>query len=268
MRWVLGLLGALAWGTAVARAEGPCEPCNLPNGSYHAVAPSGWNGRDPLRLLLFLHGYRGSGSETIADPRITGPAGRLGFLVVGPDGREGSWGHVGSPHRVRDDVAFLRAVVADVERRWPIDRRAVIAAGFSQGGSMVWDLACYAAPDFTAFLPFSGGFWQPLPDACPSGPVTLRHTHGMADPVVPMHGRPILGKFRQGDILTGFARWREADRCPALPDTTAREGELICSSWTRCASGHPLQLCMQPQDHRFFAPWIEAALRWALAVNR
>lgn len=271
MRLACLLLAALALAPTVAptvaRAEGPCEPCALPGGTYHAIAPPGWNGTDRLRLLLFLHGFRGTGTETIRDARITGPAGRLGFLVIGPDGLEGSWGHVGSAHRVRDDVAFLRAVVADAERRWPIDRGAVIAAGFSQGGSMVWDLACYAAPDFTAFLPFSGGFWMPMPDRCASGPVFLRHTHGTEDRVVPMQGRSFLGgKYRQGDIIAGFVRWRDADGCNLRPDMTADEGDLSCESWTRCASGRRLQLCVDPQDHRFFGSWIEASLRWALAA--
>jgi len=262
------LLALLRPAPAAAQPSGPCEPCALPDGTYHAVAPPGWNGRDKLRLLLFLHGWSSKGLDITGDPNIAGVANRLGFLLVAPDGEEHSWGHVGSPHRRRDDVAFLRAVVADAEARWPIDRRSVVAGGFSQGGSMVWDLACYAAPDFTAFIPFAGGFWQPLPDACPSGPVALRHTHGTHDTMVPMQGRAILGgAFRQGDILQGFARWRAADGCPAIPDEITREGDLTCNAWNSCSSGRHLEMCLHDGNHSMIAPWLEASLRWAIAQS-
>ena len=265
MRWLLAL--CLLMSAAAARAAGPCEPCQIPAGTYHAAAPPDWNGKDKLRLLIFLHGYRGKGLDITGDPNIAGVANRLGFLLIAPDGEAGSWGHVGSPHRVRDDVAFVTAVLDDVQARWPIDSSAVVAGGFSQGASMVWDLACYAAPRFTAFIPFAGGFWEPLPDACVSGPVTLRHTHGTHDSMVPMQGRAILhGAFRQGDILQGFARWRAEDACRAMPDRTVREGDLICSEWTACGSGHRLAMCLHSGDHAMIAPWLDASLRWAIAA--
>jgi polyhydroxybutyrate depolymerase len=248
-------------------AADPCDPCQMPGGSYRSVTPPGWNGHDPLRLLLFLHGWQGTGSDIASDPNIAGVANRRGFLLIAPDGEGRSWGHVGSPHQGRDDVAFLLSVLDDAERRWPIDRRAVVAGGFSQGGSMVWDLACYAAPRFTAFIPFSGGFWEPLPKACAAGAVNLRHTHGMHDTVVPLHGRPLFGPYRQGDIMQGFAVWKAEDRCRALPDRTAREGDLTCSFWTSCGSGHELTMCMQGGNHSMIAPWLDASLAWAVSVS-
>jgi polyhydroxybutyrate depolymerase len=267
----LALAVLLAFGLTVAvaaQAAGPCEPCAVAGGTYHIVAPPGWNGTTPLRLLLFLHGWRGKGTDITGDPHIAGVASALGFLLVAPDGAGGSWGHVGSPHRERDDVAFLLAVVADAERRWPIDMHAVVAGGFSQGGSMVWDLACYAAPHFTAFVPFSGGFWEPLPDACHSGPVNLRHTHGTHDSVVPMTGRPLMGGlYHQGDIRAGFSRWVVEDRCYVEPDHLPTQGDLTCSAWSDCASGHRLELCTQPGDHSMIQPWLEASLRWAIGGN-
>lgn len=264
----VALLAICALASALARparAAEPCEPCSVPNGTYHVSAPADWDGTTPLRLLLFLHGWRGKGTDITGDPHIAGVANALGFLLVAPDGAGQSWGHVGSPHRVRDDVAFLLSVVADAERRWPIDRHAVVAGGFSQGGSMVWDLACYAAPDFTAFIPFSGGFWEPLPDTCRSGPVNLRHTHGTHDSVVPMQGRPLMGGvYRQGDIRAGFSRWIAADKCSAEPDRIGTTGDLTCSAWSSCAGSHRLEMCLHDGDHSMIQPWLEASLRWAI----
>lgn len=255
---LLGLLLSLP-----ALAADPCDPCQVPHGRYRAVAPPGWNGRDRLGLLLFIHGYRQTGSLMADDPNIAGVANRRGFLLVAPDGQDGTWAHGGSPFQGRDDVAFLLSVVDDAERRWPIDLRHVVAGGFSQGGSMVWDLACYAAPRFTAFVPFAGGFWEPMPKACASGPINMRHTHGMRDTMVPMHGRHLFGPYAQADIMQGFAVWKAEDRCAALPDRTAREGDLTCSHWTSCATGHALSMCLQGGDHSMIAPWLDASLAWA-----
>lgn len=263
---------ALLMAPLTALAAEPCEPCTLPGGVYHAAAPPDWDGLSPLRLLLFLHGWRNQGSEMIGDPHIADTAHRLGFLLVAPDGQDDpggrSWGHVGSPHQGRDDLAFLLAVVADAERRWPIDRRTVIAAGFSIGASMTWDLACYAAPHFTAFLPMSGGFWDPLPAACKSGPVVLRQTHGLHDSMFPINGRPILnGRFRQGDVLRGMERWRAEDQCAPQADAADIEGALTCTRWSTCAAGGEVELCLHDGDHVMSAEMLDAGLRWALAAH-
>jgi len=249
-----------------AHALSPCDPCTIDGGGYRAVAPPVWNGTDRLPVLMFLHGWRANGSDMVTDPAIAGPAAGLHFLLIAPDGAGGSWSFAGAPSRGRDDVAFLHAVLADVRARWPIDERTVVAGGFSIGGSMVWDLACYAADAFTAFLPFSGGFWEPMPEACSSGPVNLRHVHGRADTTVPLAGRSIGGHWRQGDILKGFATWRAEDRCPEAADRHTHDGKLDCDIWSACASGRTLQLCLHPGDHEIDAAWVEGGLRWALAL--
>jgi poly(3-hydroxybutyrate) depolymerase len=95
--------------------------------------------------------------------------------------------------------------------------------------------------------------------------VALRHTHGLHDHVVPMAGRSILGgRFRQGDILLGMARWRAEDACKAEPDSAAPDSGLTCTRWTSCTAGGELALCLHDGDHILSAPMLEASLRWAI----
>ncbi len=244
-----------------------CDPCSIADGTYRAVTPPRWNGTDRLPVLVFLHGWRATGDDMVSDPAISGPAAALNFLLISPDPAGGGWSFTGSPSRGRDDVAFIRAVLADVRARWPVDERTVVAGGFSIGGSMVWDLACHAADAFTAFLPFSGGFWEPMPEACSGGPVNLRHVHGRADTTVPLGGRAIGGHWRQADIVGGFAVWRAEDRCSVAPDRQTHVGKLDCDVWSGCGSGRSLQLCLHPGDHTIEADWLEGGLRWALALS-
>ena len=246
-----------------ARAAAPCSTCGAAGGTYQTVTPPGWNGRTRLRLLVFLHGWMMEGADISEDADIRAAAARMGFLLVAPDGLLRSWSHAGSPTQARDDVAFLRAVVADVKSRWPIDSRVVVAGGFSQGASMVWELACRASADFTAFLPFSGAFWEPLPATCPGRGVDLRHVHGLDDPVVPMAGRPLFGPYRQGDVRTGFALWVAQDGCRLPPVKLKDWAGLVCETWTGCTNARRLQLCLRPGGHMMQPGDLLAGLRWA-----
>jgi polyhydroxybutyrate depolymerase len=237
----------------------------LPDGTYRAVTPPHWNGKRRLPLVLYLHGYREDSATITGDTGLVAAATSLGTLLVVPDGVDKSWSHVGGPSHKRDDIAFLHAVVADAERRWPVDRARVFAAGFSIGGSMVWDLACHGAKGFAAFLPFSGDFWTPYPARCDAGAFDLRHTHALNDHTFPMQGRPLFGgKYQQGDVYKGFAILEATDGCAAEPDRATRDGDLHCETWTRCKSGKQLEMCLHDDDHQIKPSWLHRSIEWAM----
>ena len=260
-----------AFALAAMLAAGPVHAGDeyaVANGTYRAVAPPAWDGKSPVPLLLYLHGYGQSSGEIVGDPDLVGAVTSLGALLVVPDGLNHAWSHVGAPRRERDDLAFLHAVVDDAEKRWPVDRAKVYATGFSIGGSMVWDLACHAAQGFAAFLPVSGAFWLPYPTHCESGPVTLRHVHGLSDTTVPMQGRTILGHFTQGDVRKGWEILRETDRCAVEPDSASKEGYLECETWSSCAAGHELSLCLHSDGHDMAPAYLHGGLAWAMTLKR
>lgn len=265
MRAVFVLLLLLVVAVSAGAAE-PCDPCRLPSGgTYRVHAPAGWDGHARLPVLMFLHGYRGEGADIVASPDVVVPAEKMGFLLVAPDGLNGGWSHQGSPAQsARDDRTFLRSVLGDVRRRWPVNDRMVVLGGFSDGASMVWDMACFAPLSFSAFLPFSGGFWERMPTAC-TAPVNLRHVHGNADTTVPLAGRAIRDRWRQADVFRGFQIWRETDHCTAPPERRARSGGLACEVWS-CRTRRTLELCLHPGGHEMNASWLEGGLRWARSM--
>ncbi len=212
--------------------------------------------------MIFFHGYLGSAARAIENDALRRAVHDAGYMLVAPDGLAGTWAHVGSPSDRRDEPAFMDRVRADLLARWPVDTERLLVAGFSQGGSMVWDLACLRGDAYSAFVAIAGGFWEPLPEACPSGPVRLRHLHGWSDEVVPLEGRPIRQTFRQGDILAGFALWRRHDGCAMPPDDTFARGDLRCRAWTQCRRGGELQLCLHDGGHAFRVEWVAEAIAW------
>ena len=242
------------------------EPCTVDAGAYLASPPPSWDGVRPLPVLLFFHGYGGSARQVLRNSTLLSTVHEAmegaGALLVAPDGLENTWAHVGSPSSARDEIAFVDAVMADVRARWPVDERRLLVSGFSQGGSMVWDVACYRGEAFSAFLPIAGGFWRPHPERC-DAPVNLRHIHGLGDTVVPMAGRPIAQDWLQGDVLEGMTLWRETNDCPTAPDHTRQNGRLTCETWSRCETGRTLEVCLHDGGHDFTAAWIAEGLDWA-----
>ena len=264
LRLSLGLLAAMLVGVTAASARA-CDrdtPCTVGAGSYHVAVPAGWDGRSSLPALIFFHGYGSSGTSVMGNQALVDAMDRMGVLLIAPNGVQRTWAHVGSPSSARDEIAFLDTLLTDIRSRWPVDDDRLWASGFSQGGSMAWDAACYRGSAFAGFAPIAGAFWQPLPEACPDGPVRMRHVHGLTDRVVPMAGRPIADRFRQGDVLDGFAVWRQTNGCAAEPDRVEDIADLRCQAWDDCASGLPLQLCLHEGGHSIRTEWVVDAIGW------
>ena len=241
--------------------------CRVATGDYLVRAPKGWDGQTPLPTLMFFHGYQESAESVMDDQTFRDFADTNNILLVAPHGEGRTWSYPGSPGHYRDEFVFVSAVLDDVTKRYPVDTKLLWASGFSQGGSMVWYLACEMGDRFRAFAPVSGAFWLPQPTSCKKGPVNLRHVHGTSDDTVPMTGRPI-GRYRQGDVLEGFATLRALDACGARTDQITAEDGLRCEAWTGCASGKTLRLCLHPGGHAMEASYLAGSWAWVKSLQQ
>lgn len=163
---------------------------------YHLHVPPGAEGSPGLPLLLVLHGGGGSGEQAQAATGLAERGVRAGFVVAFADGtgplrsRLLTWNSGGIPtyaadHDV-DDVAFLRAVVADVQQRVAIDPRRVYAAGHSNGGMMCHRLAREAADVFAGIAVVAGAMNFTAADA--AAPIAVLLVHGTGDEHVRYEG--------------------------------------------------------------------------------
>lgn len=262
---VLALLTLLP-GTGRADACGSETPCRVENGFYFAAPPPAWNGTAPVGVFVFLHAHRATALEMMQYRELVETVHDLGFLFVAPQGSGESWSHRGVRRNLRDENAFLVAVLDDVERRFPVDRKRVVGSGFSQGASTLWYFACDVPGRFSAFVTLAGSFWLPVPDACSAGPVDLLHVHGTADRVMPLGGRLFRENFGQAPVKDGFDRLLALDRCNAEPDAIEDVGELSCRSWNSCASGSKLRFCTHSGDHHTNPVWLKSNRAWLESV--
>lgn len=245
-----------------AQACGPNDACEVENGFYLVRAPTGWDGKTPLPAVMFFHGYRESADTIMKNADLVARMDRLGALLIAAHGEGQTWSFPGSPARNRNEFDYVQAVLDDVEKRFPIDPKRFIASGFSQGGSMVWYLACTMGSQFAGFAPISGAFWRPQPTRCPSGPVNLRHVHGTNDRTVPMEGRALMGgAYRQGDVREGLKMFLNNNQCRSDP-VAQTSGGLGCEIWRGCGTKAEIDLCLHLGGHDFDPRFVEDAMRW------
>ena len=246
----------------LASACGQDSRCDVEGGYYLAAAPEDWDGTSPLRLVVYFHGWNGSPEGAFRNRGMVRGATSRGALFVAPFAQTGYWRQIGEgrAERGRDEAAYIRAVMEDVHRRWPIDEGQTLASGFSRGASMVWNVACYTGDLFRVYAPIAGGFWRSNPETCPTGPVNLRHIHGLSDGVVAFdeigiyNSMPIPEGF---DILSRVNGTSEESRVVESGDR-----RLTCTRWDKSESGKVLELCLHERGHSIPAEWVGQALDW------
>ena len=254
-----------AAGAAQAGCVDSEETCKTEMGEYHIALP---DGVENPPVLLFLHGAGGNGKGAL---RMQAALDR-GYALIGPNGlkRPNSrfgpgWSfHPDRPQR-RDEIAFVREVIADAAAKHGINPDRVLLGGFSIGGSMVSYMACDAPDLAAAYAPVAGSFWRPHPDmqAC-QGPVKLMHTHGWKDKTVPLEGRPLrsTSAIKQGDVFYGMQIWRETNGCVGMrADTFDTSGDFWIRRWETCDAG-ALEFVMHPGAHGIPRGWSTMALDW------
>jgi polyhydroxybutyrate depolymerase len=216
---------------------------------YLLHVPSTYDGARPAPLVVDFHGI----GETGASHRASSPyPGRLdpeGVLMAFPDGLGGPAGtgwNVG-PCCVSnvDDVAFARALVADVQTIACIDPTRVYAVGVLMGGGMAHHAACRAADVFAAAAPAAFDLLAENVGGCaPSRPITVISFRGTADARVPygggpsslVPGMPITFLGAQGT----FEAWARINGCTGSASPADANG---CSSYPGCQGGAEVVLC-------------------------
>lgn len=206
-------------------------------GWYVRHLPPSYSGTRPMPVVVDLHGYAES-AEIHTRMSGLGPFGdRAGFLTVTPQ--------VDDPVPMWDvsldgkDVAFIGALLDDVERTLCVDRNRIHVAGMSMGAFMTSAVTCRYADRIASVAPVAG--IRDIDGCEPSRPVPVVAFHGTDDGYVAWNGgygakvadlpRPD-GTGRIGDsapsTLPGpkplsipqiTAKWAKRNGCGTTPST-------------------------------------------------
>ena len=238
---------AIADRTPASRsADTPCRPARGDSAIGDALLHVPPRVRAPLPLVVAFHGATGTGEEFAEESGLSRSADRHGFAVLYPTA--GSSRRFWSLNRaaVPDDVARLKALLPEAERRACADPQRLYATGVSNGGGFAARVGCEMATTFAAVAPVAGGYSSL--DPCPSGTRTsVLEIHGSADQVVPYEGR---GADRAGDVRAYVSGWARRDGCDARAAVT-HAGRYV--TWVRhghCDAGYAVEhVRLEGTDH-------------------
>jgi len=217
--------------------------------TYVLHVPTAYDGKKPAPLVLDFHGIGGSGSSELASSPYPARLDPEGVIMAFPDGLKGPAGtgwNVG-PCCVAgvDDVAFARALVAQIEAIACVDLARVYAVGVLTGGGMAHAVACHAADVFAAAAPAAFDLLaENVNDCVPQRPITVISFRGTADSRVPYQGGP--SSLVPGMPITflgaqaTFEAWAKIDGCAGAPSAADANG---CASYAGCQGAVEVTLC-------------------------
>ena len=191
----------------------------------------------PAPVVLVFHGGGGRPDAIAGRTGMSELADQYGFIAVYPaggsrgDGR-GTWniGGASSPSSA-NDVAFVQALLRDLERSTPIDQTRIYATGVSMGGVFAYRLACEMSGTFAAIAPVAATMVEP---SChPRSSVALLHIQAADDDRIPINGG--RGAMTAGNRSwpapqAGVSAWSRLDACSG-PPTSGADG---CTTYGQC----------------------------------
>jgi polyhydroxybutyrate depolymerase len=206
-----------------------------------------------VALVLAFHGRLGTGKGMAHLTGLDTTSDRHGFIVVYPDGVDRSWNDgLSTPAQQAgvDDVAFVQALIAQLQSRYAIDPRRIYATGLSNGAMFTELLGCRLAGTLAAIAPVAGTLPVPVAGGCaPARPLPVLLIHGTSDPYVPYRGGSLVSGV--GSVLSApqtFARWSVLDGCGGPPLTRAlprrvQDGTSVVTTVQRaCPPGSAVEL--------------------------
>ena len=256
---ILAIFSVISLFAAPTLACGPDTDCMVDDRTYRIRMPEGHDGNTKVGAIVYAHGYRGTSEGVMRNASLGDLASELGVALIAAKTLGDDWSIPGVPsdnkNETIDELVYFDRVIEDAATRFPIDRKRLMATGFSAGGMMVWNLICHRSEAFAAFVPIAGTFWAPEPETCTSPPTSVIHIHGDTDPVVPLEGRPIADTA-QGNVFHVLEMYRRYGGY-SVPSGEEVEG-LRCENSAN-ADGHLLNFCLFSGGHSFETRFIRHA---------
>lgn len=216
---------------------------------YVLHVPAAYDGTKPVPLIVDFHGLGGDGPGERNGSPYPAQTDADGVIIAFPSGLPGPNGNAWNVGpcclKNTDDVAFAKALVAEIEKTACIDAKRIYAVGFSMGGGMSHYLACHAADVFAAVAPAAFDLLEENIDDCkPPRPVSVVSFRSTGDGVVPysggysmaVQGMPINFLGAKGT----FEKWAQINECTGAVSAEDANG---CATYAGCPAGIDVTLC-------------------------
>jgi poly(3-hydroxybutyrate) depolymerase len=228
-------------GCGSSNTTSPCSKsgttCSLDVGgtlrTYYVQLPASYSSSKPYPVVFQFHPMGGTAEMAMTMYRLN--SGLPDVIYVSPQGLSASGGSTGWPNTNGQDIAFTKAMLADVQAKYCVDSTRIFSTGFSYGGMMSFTIGCEMSDVFRAIAPMAGA----MMGGCRGGSgraIAMWGAHGLSDTTVSTDS----GRSARDRIL-------QQNHCGT--DTTPTEPSP-CVAYGGCDSGYPVTWCEFEGGHQ------------------
>jgi polyhydroxybutyrate depolymerase len=166
--------------------------------TYYVQLPSNYSSSKQYPLIFQFHPWGGSADQALTMYGLNKSSGIPDAIYVTPQGLQAGSNGAGWANTNGQDIAFTKAMIADVQGKYCVDNARIFSTGFSYGGMMSFAVACEMSNVFRAIAPMSGSLYSDF-NCKGTGPhIAMWGSHGLSDTVVPIEdGRAARDKVLQ-----------------------------------------------------------------------
>lgn len=231
-------------GCQAPASAAPCDtsgsPCTMDvdgtQREFYVVLPDDYDPTRPYPVVFQFHPLGGTAEQGMNMYGV-----RPNFpdaIYVTPQGLISLGNNPGFANENGRDEAMTRAIMADIEAKYCVDRARYFSTGFSYGGSMSYTAACNMSDVFRAVAAMAGA---PISGArceneSPANRVAVWGSHGSMDTALPVEmALPIRDAFVERNGCG-------AETIPVEPSP--------CVEYQGCDDGYPVVWCLvEGQGH-------------------
>ncbi len=244
----------------------PSERSGLPQGetthklthdgrerSYTLYVPDSVDWSQSVALVFVFHGGTGNADSAIRMSGFNHVADANGYILAYPNGTGRlhddkllTWNGgacCGYAQEMGvDDVAFVRAIVSDLQSLVDIDGKRIYATGLSNGGILSHRLACEASDLFAAVAPVAGTL--NLASCQPAQPISVIEFHGTDDQHILYdggYGPKALASVDFNSVQDSIEFWASANTCSSEADLESFS-DIQHEMYSDCAASTAVEL--------------------------
>ena len=220
--------------------------------------PRNFTPAESLPVLFCFHGGDDSAEGMMRETADFRPlANSERFIAIYPRGLvfEGSthWNSEGPYDNGTDEIGFTSAMINHVVAEYSANPDRIYACGFSLGGNLMWDLACYLGNRVAAVASVAASMWEWTLKSCSTTDRTgILSIHGTNDTYNPYNGNqysiPISRLNTHWATINGsenspensqFSRgvtrhvWRQGEGCHTVEHYRVQNGSHVWPSFSR-----------------------------------